>query len=205
MKLYFAPNTVSVAVCVALHEAGQPHDLIKVDFAASEQTGTAYLGINAKGRVPALETNGTVLTETGALLDYIAALHPNAGLMPSDPVEAARVRSVMYYLASTMHINHAHKMRGQRWATEQSSLDDMKAKVTENMTASAAFVEDECLAGPFVLGDVISIADCYPYAVCNWLDGDGVDVAAFPKISTFLQTMEQRDSVKASRAKGVIV
>ncbi|MEP1519886.1 glutathione S-transferase family protein [Ascidiaceihabitans sp.] len=204
MKLYFAPNTIAVAVAVTLEEAGQSYDLIPVDFANGAQSSPAYLGVNSKGRVPALVVGDTVLTETGALLDYIAALNPKANLVPSDPMDAAKMRSVMYYLASTAHINHAHKMRGHRWADTEASFADMKAKVPETMTATAQYLETECLAGPFVLGAHISIADFYLYTVSRWLEGDGVNMADFPRITAFLSMMERRDSIQAVRAAGVI-
>jgi len=193
-----------VAVAVALQEAGLPHDLTPVSFAAAEQTKAPYLAINPKGRVPALETAGTVLTETGAILEYIAAQAPDAGLVPRDPRHAAKMRAVMYYMASTMHVNHAHKMRGARWADHADSHADMATKVRETMTASAAYIEADCLTGPFILGDIVTIGDAYLFAVCRWLEGDGVAIADFPKVAAFLDAMNDRDSVKAVRAAGVI-
>ncbi|MEO1778732.1 MAG: glutathione S-transferase N-terminal domain-containing protein, partial [Pseudomonadota bacterium] len=110
MKLFAAPGTISVAVAIALEEAGVAYDLHMLDFASGAQRDAAYRAINPKGRVPALALDsGTVLTETGAILDFVAAHDPR--LMPADPVHAAQARAVMYYLASTMHVNHAHKMR----------------------------------------------------------------------------------------------
>lgn len=203
MQLFFATNTISVAVAIALQEAGLEHTLTKVDFAKGEQMDAAYLGINSKGRVPALVSDDHILTETGALLEYIAALAPDKNLVPTDLVSAAKMRSVMFYVASTMHVNHAHRMRGSRWANAQSSFDDMTAKVPETMTASATYIENECLNGPFI-GDVISIGDCYLFTVCTWLAGDGVNLDAFPKITAFMGEMERRASVKSVRAAGVL-
>ncbi|WP_299367317.1 glutathione S-transferase family protein [uncultured Tateyamaria sp.] len=202
MKLYYAPGTISIAVAIALREAGIDHDTHKLNFAAGEQGSADYARINSKGRVPALETDGTILTETGAILEYIAALSP--GLMPADPVEAARARAVMFYLASTMHVNHAHKMRGHRWADTPASWEDMTAKVPETMAASAQYIEDECLTGPFILGDTVTIADAYLFVVCNWLPGDGVDLAPYPKLSAFMTAMENRVSVQAVRSNGML-
>ena len=202
MKLYYATGTISIAVAIALEEAGLPYETHQLDFAAGDQTSPDYTAINPKGRVPALDVDGTILTETGALLDYVAAQAPH--LMPDDPVQAAKARSVMYYLASTMHVNHAHKMRGHRWADQDSSWKDMTAKVPETMTACAQFVEDECLAGPYILGDAPTIADAYLFMVCTWLPGDGVDLAPFPKLRAFMEAMEARDSVKTARAKGML-
>ena len=205
LKLYYFPGTISVAVAITLQEAGLEYDPVKVDFAAAEQTKPDFLALNPKGRVPALVTdNGTILTETGALLDYIADLKPDAGLVPQDAEDAAHMRAVMYYLASTMHVAHAHKMRGSRWADQQSSFDDMTAKVPETMTACAQYVETECLRGAYANGDYLTLADPYLFVVCNWLKGDGVNLSDFPKISAFLSLMESRDSVKAVRAKGIL-
>ncbi|APX13407.1 glutathione S-transferase family protein [Tateyamaria omphalii] len=202
MKLYYATSTISIAVAIALEEAGLPYDTHQLNFAAGDQQSPGYAKVNPKGRVPALEVDGTILTETGALLDYIATQAPH--LMPTDPIQAARARSVMYYLASTMHVNHAHKMRGHRWADQDSSKQDMKAKVPETMTASAQYIETDCLTGPFILGDQITIADTYLFMVCTWLPGDGVDLAPFPKLRSFMDAMEARDSVKTIRAKGML-
>ncbi len=204
MQLYYAPRTISVAVAIALEEAGQDYEAIRLDFADGEQTKPAYKQINPKGRVPALAVDGGILTETGALLDYIATIAPQAGLVPEDPVMAARMREVMYYLASTMHVNHAHKMRGQRWADKKSSWKDMKDKVAQTMTASCKYISSNGLRGPFVLGEAFSLADAYLYVVCSWLEGDGVDVSAFPKILAFRETMEARPSVQAVHAAGML-
>ncbi|WP_286779877.1 glutathione S-transferase family protein, partial [Sulfitobacter sp. UBA4523] len=102
LTLYFTPGTISVAVAIAIEEAALPYQPVRVDFATAEQTKPEYLAINPKGRVPALRLeDNTILTETGALLDYVAAIAPKAGLVPTDPTAAAQMRSAMYYLAST--------------------------------------------------------------------------------------------------------
>jgi glutathione S-transferase len=204
MQLYCTPGTISIAVAIALEEAGLPYEPVQVDFARAEHTKPASHQINPKGRVHALVVEGGILTETGALLDYIADLAPEAGLRPEDALQQARMREVMYYLASTMHVNHAHKMRGSRWATQQSSFDDMAAKVPETMATSAAYISENGLRGPFVLGEKISLADCYLFVVCNWLEGDGVSIADYPKIQEFMTAMEQRASVQAVRAKSML-
>lgn len=195
MKLYCCPKTISVASLITLHETGIPFEPIRVDFAKGEQTKPAYHAINPKGRVPALVTDQGILTETGAILEYIAALKPEAELVPADPWQAAQMRAVMFYLASTMHVNHAHKMRGHRWADQESSHADMTAKVPQTMADSCRYIEDNALTGPFVMGDKFTIADPYLFTVCSWLEGDGVDVSAYPKITAFRAMMQGRKSV----------
>jgi glutathione S-transferase len=63
------------------------------------------------------------------------------------------------------------------------------------MTASAEHVEHHMLQGPYVLGEAVSLADPYLFVACSWLEGDGVDMANFPKIAAFVETMRTRASV----------
>ena len=204
MKLYYAKGTIAIATAIALHEAGLDFEPVRLDFRAGEQGTPEYQAINPKGRVPALVTDLGILTETGAILDYIADIAPAAGLRPSDPYEAAKMREAMCYLASTMHVNHAHKMRSHRWADQQSSFDDMKAKSVQTMTESAAHVENHVLQGQYVLGETFSLADPYLYVACNWLEGDGVSVADYPKITAFIEAMRGRASVAQVIADNMI-
>ncbi|MFW8593600.1 glutathione S-transferase family protein [Cribrihabitans neustonicus] len=204
MQLYYAPGTISVAVALALEEAGLEYEAVKIDFAAKEQASPAYAQINPKGRVPALAVDGGILTETGALLDYIADLAPDAGLRPADPLLAARMREVMYYIASTMHVNHAHRLRGARWAKERASWKDMQKMVPQTMAASCDYISQYGLRGPFVLGETLSLADCYLYVACTWLDGDGVKLEDYPRIAEFMTAMQGRASVQRLRAREMI-
>lgn len=201
LKLYFAPNTISVASAVALNE-GVHWEPVRIDFGAAEQTKPEYLAINPKGRVPALITPEGPLTETGAILEYIAETAVPS-LMPADPLQKARVREVMFYLGTTMHVNHAHKMRGARWANNQSSYDDMAAKVPETMAASCAYLEPQ-IVGPYFFGPEPTIADCYLFAILRWLKGDGVEIADYPKLAALKDAMEGRASVKKTIADGVM-
>ncbi|MDW4500101.1 glutathione S-transferase family protein [Sulfitobacter sp. D35] len=205
MRLYCAPKTISVAVYIALHEAGLTFDVTTLDFGAGEQTQAPYLEINPKGRVPTLElADGQRLTETGAILELVAALAPDAGLMPEDALAAARVRSVMYYLASTAHVNHAHARRGARWADRPESHADMAAKVPQTMTQSARFIEAHCLGGDPLGGETPCVADFYAFMICSWMEGDGVAIDDFPGITAFLERMRARPSVRAAYDAGLL-
>lgn len=200
LNLYWAKNTISSASAIALNEGQVRWEGIEVSFASAEQTKPAYHAINPKGRVPVLVTSEGPLSETGAILEFIAATLVPA-LVPTDPLQAARMREVMYYLASTMHVNHAHKMRGPRWANVQSSIDDMAAKVPETMTSSCAFIEPQ-ISGPFLFGEHVTLADCWFYPISTWLEGDGVDTSAFPKIVAYRDAMKSRPSVIAATEMG---
>ncbi|UWR00011.1 glutathione S-transferase family protein [Rhodobacteraceae bacterium S2214] len=201
LTLHYAPKTISIAVAITLEEVGLAYDAVAVDFASGAQAKEPYLSVNPKGRVPALVTAAGTLTETGAILEFIA--ETSGQLIPDTPMATARMREAMFYLASTMHVNHAHKMRGHRWADQQSSFDDMTAKVSETMAASCAYLEEMLALDPFVTKD-FSLADPYLFMVLSWVPGDGVDLAAYPKLSAFVDMMKTRPSVQAVIAKGML-
>src|ERR1700719_3056968 len=127
LKFYYAADTCALASHIALEEAGAEYATVRISFAANEQRQPAYLAINPKGRVPALVTERGVLTETPAMLAFIAQSFPAARLAPlGDPFAFAQAQAFNSYLCSTLHVAHAHKGRGYRWATEETSFADMK-------------------------------------------------------------------------------
>lgn len=191
----------SVATHIALEEAGADYRDVKVDLAAGEQRKPEYLKINPKGRVPVLVTDKGPLTETVALLLYVAQTHPAAKLAPTDPFDLAKLQAFNAYLASTVHVAHAHKLRGARWTDDAAAIESMKAKVAANMTDCATIIENDYLAGPWVMGNQYSVADPYLHIITIWMAGDGVDLSRFPKLSAHKAAMEQRPAVKKVLAK----
>ena len=97
-KLYYAPGTCALASHIALQEAGCDYKAERLDFKANQQNSPDYLAINPKGRVPALVTEHGTLTETPAILAFIAQSFPQAKLAPTDPFAFAQVQSFNDYL-----------------------------------------------------------------------------------------------------------
>ena len=94
LKLYYAPDTCALASHVALEEAGADYSTVRIRFGAKEQQSPEYLAVNPKGRVPALVTDRGVLTETPAMLAYVAQSFPQARLAPlTDPFAFAQVQA----------------------------------------------------------------------------------------------------------------
>jgi glutathione S-transferase len=197
LKLFYAVGSCALASHIALEEAGAEYEAVRLDFAAADQRKPEYLKVNPKGRVPALITDSGILTETPAILAYVAQVFPQAGLAPlADPFAFARVQAFNSYLCSTAHVNHAHFTRGARWADEPSSLEDMKRKVPKNVGDSFALMESEMVEGPWVMGNAYTICDPYLFTVAGWLPRDSVDIARFPKIHDHHKRMAERPAVK---------
>ncbi|MCA1455037.1 glutathione S-transferase N-terminal domain-containing protein [Bradyrhizobium sp. BRP22] len=197
LKLYYTPGTCALASHIALEESGAPYTIERIDFKTNQQNSPDYLKVNPKGRVPALVTDHGVLTETPALLAFIAQSFPKAKLAPLDDIFAfAQVQAFNSYLCSTLHVAHAHKMRGYRWAAEESSFADMKRMIPKTVGASFALVERDMLRGPWVMGEAYTICDIYLFTMAQWLEGDGVDLAAVPKVVDHRKRMAERPAVK---------
>jgi glutathione S-transferase len=202
LKLYYAPGTCALASHIALAEAGAPYTTEKVDFKTNQQNSPEYLGINPKGRVPSLVTDRGILTETPAMLAFIAQSHPQAKLAPfDDPFAFAQVQAFNSYLCATVHVAHAHKGRGYRWATDETSFADMKRMVPKSVGAGFALIERNMLRGPWVMGETYTICDPYLFTIARWLEGDSVDLAALPKVADHRKRMAERPAVRQAMAE----
>jgi glutathione S-transferase len=197
LKLYYAPGTCALASHIALEEAGADYTTERLSFKINQQNSPEYLAINPKGRVPSLVTDRGILTETPAMLAYIAQVFPKAKLAPvEDPFAFAQVQAFNSYLCSTVHVSHAHKMRGARWAAEESSFADMKRMIPKTVGACFALIEKQMFRGPWVMGEAYTVCDPYLFTIAQWLEGDAVDIAATPKVADHFRRMAERPAVR---------
>lgn len=201
MKFYFSPHTCALATHIALEEAGARYELVKIDFAANGQRAPAYLSINPKARVPSLVTEEGVLTETPALLAYVAQRFPDANLAPlGDSFAFAQIQAFNSYLCSTVHVAHAHRMRGYRWADDEAAIKAMQRKVPQSVGDCFALIESVYLKGPWVMGDRYTICDPYLFTLAQWLEADGVDVGKLPAIAAHRRRVAERPATQRAIA-----
>jgi glutathione S-transferase len=197
LKLYYSPGSCALASHIALEEAGAAYTAERVDFKRNQQTSPEYLAVNPKGRVPALVTDRGILTETPAILAFVAQSFRQAKLVPfDDPFALAQLQAFNSYLCSTVHVAHAHRGRGYRWADDEASYADMKRKVPQTMGACFALIERDMLRGPWVMGETFTICDPYLFTIAQWLEGDGVDLSTLPRVSDHRQRMSERPAVR---------
>ena len=197
MKLYYTPMTCALSVHIALEESGADYETQKINFANNEQRSPEFLAINPKGRVPVLVTDQGTLTETPAMLAYIAQKFPAAKLAPLDDLfKFAEVQSVNSYLCSTVHVAHAHRVRGIRWADDEQAHESMKKKAPQNMADSCKLIEEQILKGPYIMGNDFSISDIYLNTICRWLASDNVEISDYPNLNAHFQLVSERPAVK---------
>jgi len=191
---YYSPNSIALAAHIVLDEIGVDYTAVKVDFGQNEQQSDTFKAINPKGRVPALVTERGILTETPAILTYLAQIFPASALVPGDdPFLFAKIQEFNAYLCATVHVAHAHKNRGRRWVDDEAALAAIRQKVPESMESVCRLIEDGLLQGPWVMGERYTICDPYLFSVARWLEADGVDAhSRLPRIAEHRERMLAR-------------
>jgi glutathione S-transferase len=199
LKLYYAPGTCALASHIALIDADADYEAVRLDFTQQQQQSTEYLAVNPKGRVPALVTEQGVITETPAILAYIAQRFTQAKLAPvGDPFAFARLQEFNSYLCATCHVAHAHLRRGTRWveAHETAAIEAMQRRVPSSVTQCFELIERGMLKGPWVMGNDYTVCDPYLFTLSRWLDGDKADLSKLPRVLEHRQRMSERASAK---------
>ena len=201
LTLYYAPHTCALASHIALEDAGADYETVRIDFAAKEQRQDAYLAVNPKGRVPSLATERGILTETPAILAFIAQAFPAARLAPlADPFGFAQAQAFNNYLCATVHVAHAHGRRGYRWADDEATIAGLKRAVPRSVGGVFDLIETTLFKGPWVMGEAYTICDPYLFTVSQWLEADGVDPAGLPRVLGHRRRMAERPQVQRAIA-----
>jgi glutathione S-transferase len=196
-RFYYGPKTCALATHIVLEYVGADYEAIKLDFRENQQRSKEYLAVNPKGRVPALVTDRGVITETPALLLYLAQTYPQAKVAPlDDPFALAEMQAANSWFCSTVHVAHAHGPRGSRWSDDPAALQSMKAKVSTNMSDCFDLIEKELLRGPWLMGANFTVADPYLFTMSSWLATDGVEMAKFPRVAEHYKRMLEMPAVR---------
>lgn len=197
LTLYYSKASSALAPHVLLEEVGADYTLAEVPLAKGAHKAAEYLDINPKARVPALRTPEGIITENPAILTYIAATHPEAGMLPETAFERAQADALNAYICATVHVAFAHKQRGARWADTEEAQTAMQAKVASNLAECAELIERHYIAGPWVLGDRYSLSDAYLLLVPRWMGLAGVDLDPYPRLRAHRDAMLDRPATRA--------
>lgn len=197
LTLHFAPDSCALATLIVLEELTLDYRIAVVDLRAGDQRTAGFLALNPKGRAPVLVTEEGVLTETPALLDHLA--RAAGALLPAAPFDQARLLAFNSYLCATVHVAHAHRMRGCRWADDPAAIAAMQAKVPASVTEAFAVIENQ-LTGSWVMGEVFSVADPYLFTLAQWLEADGADLARLPRVLDHRERVGLRPAVQRALA-----
>jgi glutathione S-transferase len=203
MKLYYASGACSLAPHIVLEETGERYELERVDLAAGQQNSPDFLRVNPKARVPVLADGDWVLTEAPAILRYIAARHPAAGLWPWEPREEARCAEWLNWLSSTIQPAFVHVRRANRYASDPRAIEDVAATGKKNARELWQAVEEKIGQGPWAIGERYSVADPLLVVYWHWGRGPvfGFDMASdFPLWTAHARRLALRPAVQRAFA-----
>ena len=191
MKLYYSAGACSQAAHILLHETQLPHDSEAVDIRAKKTAiGADYLAINPKGSVPALQIGDEVLTENGAILQYIGDKAGNDTLLPGAGMARYRVIEMLAYLGSDVHKSFSPLFNPALGEDARQGWKDAVGKTFD-------FLEGQLDGRDYLLGPSMTVADPYLFAMLGWTGKLEIDLGRWPRLAAFRKRMEQRPSVQA--------
>jgi glutathione S-transferase len=197
LQLYFSPMACSLASRIALMEAGLDarYHLVHLGTKKVADDDGDFRGISSKGAVPVLVLeNGERLTESAAVLQYIADLNPERGLAPR-PGEADRYR-LQEWLSFVGTEIHKAFLFPTFWYKEDASLAKPRARIGQTLSVPAAHLADR----EFLVGQRFTVADAHLTWALLLLRAAGVDVAQWPSLVAYLERMQARPTVREAVA-----
>ena len=199
MKLYYSPGSCALAPHIAANEAGVKLDLVKVDLRAHKtESGEDYYGINPRGYVPLLELDdGTRLTESNVLIQYLADENPAAKLMPSERLARTKAQGTLTFIATELH-----KGFGPLW--DPSMPPEVKEGAKKKLAKRFDELNDTLGKQPYLGGVEFSGADAYAFTVVNWSNFHQIELKKWPNLAAYMQRVAARPNVqKALKEQGL--
>ena len=196
-KLYFSPGAVSMATHIALEEVGVPYTLEPILIKEGQQLSDRYRRVHPLGRLPALEIEpGVVLTETPALLSYLAELAPQLQLLPESGLPRARANEWMSLLASAVHVTFISFFRPDRYTSDEAARAALKVDGKQRFFDLLRYVEGRLPERGFVLGDGYSLVDAYLTVFFLWARRFELPVQELPRYARLVGTVLPRPAVR---------
>ncbi|OAF06229.1 glutathione S-transferase [Bradyrhizobium centrolobii] len=197
LQLYFFPMACSLASRIALTEAGieARYHLAHIWTKKVVDDGSDFRSVSPKGAVPVLILeNGERLTESAAVLQYIADLKPELGLAPrpGDP-DRYRLQEWLSFIGAEIHKAFLFPTF---WYKDDASLAKPRARIGQTLSVPATHLADR----EFLVGDRFTVADAHLTWALLLLRPAGVDIAQWPSLSAYLERMQARPAVREAIA-----
>ena len=200
--LYYAPNSCALASHIALEEVGADVDYVRLDLSKGDSRHPEYLKLNPKGRVPVMRTDRGVLSESPAILAWIAQTWPQGNIAPvNDPWAFAQVNSFNHFLSGTLHaIGYSGIFRSMRFADDEASRAAVKEKAYQTVTESLDLIEGKLHADAWVHGDAYTTSDAYLTVLYGWRRALDRELRPFPKLAALEARVLARPAVQRAIA-----
>ncbi|WGD55754.1 glutathione S-transferase N-terminal domain-containing protein [Bradyrhizobium sp. CB1650] len=197
LQLYFSPMACSLASRIALMEAGidARYHLVHLVTKKRIEDDADFRTISPKGAVPVLILeNGERLTESAAVLQYIADLRPETGLapQPGDP-ERYRLQEWLSFIGTEIHKGFLFPTF---WYKDDASLAKPRARIGQTLSVPATHLA----AREFLVGDRFTVADAHLAWALLLLRPAGIDITQWPSLVSYLERVQARPAVREAIA-----
>lgn len=184
--LYGEPDSGSFTPEAMLAMVGASVTLVDLDLTRLDQRKPDFLAINPVGRIPALLTpEGTLLTESVAIVLHVAERFPDAGFLPpAGSIDRARAYRALLMVASEIYPAIAREDYPERFTPTGEAASAIRTQALFDLQTAWEIVEREIVAGPFVLGDTFSVADIYLTGISRFILEPSWRAARIPRIET---------------------
>jgi len=202
IELHYDPGTAAMVPHILLEELGVPYRRVRVDRAANEHKGAAYLALNPNGLIPVLVEDDLVLYETAAIVLHLCDRYPEATLAPAlGSSERAHFYKWLVWLTNTLQATLLLYFYPERWvnAGNTAAASELKAHA-ETRVGPLLDQLDAHLgrhAGPWFGGAQYSALDAYVFTMCRWTRNfQSAPARARPRLGPYLQHMLERPAVQ---------
>ncbi len=212
MKLYGSRNSRSLRCAWALEEAGATYDYQRVWMMKGEGQSAAFKTVNPAGKIPVLTDGDLTLTESSAIVMYVAEKFPAAQLMPIDGVTRAEVFRWIFYVVTEIE-PHLWAIAQHRFALpEDKRVAAVEPTLVWQLQRALRPIEKTLAAHPFIAGDAFSVADiltthCLTWALSAKLEGVGESSLAYierMKVRPGFQRASEREKLEAEKHEAAL-
>jgi glutathione S-transferase len=201
LELFHHPGFVSLAALIALEEAGASYRCTLVDFAHGENRRPAFLAINPYGQVPALKLpSGVVITETVAIMCYIANEYGAATLAPTNPIEYARWIAAMARMATEYHPTFNRVVRPDMTVDGATAQEDVQAAARERYASNLSELDARLSSSPWIVGEAYTLADAHAFVFYEWGTRAKFPMAEYELFNAWHERMLRREAVQRALA-----
>ena len=196
LKLYFFPGACSLAAHVALEETGAPYERKSVDLRGGEQNGEEFRRINPRGQVPVLDVDGTVITESVAILAHVGRQFPQARLLPTNAVEEARCLALMTWISSQVDPVFRRLARPERIVSDDAARSNVKESAADAYWEKCQEIDSLIADREWLMGTQYTVCDAYALVYYGWATRFNLPVVKLANYTAHKQRLLERPAVR---------
>jgi maleylpyruvate isomerase len=199
MKLYtFFRSGTSHRLRIALNLKGIPYEHEAVDLRREGHLTPQYKAVNPQQLVPALDVGGRILTQTPAIIEWLEERHPSPPLLPKDPDQRARVRTLAAIVGCDVHpVNNRRILETLRkdFGADEDAISRWCGRwITEGFDALEALISEDVARGRFCTGDAPTLADVYLVPQVESARRFRLDMSRWPTLMSIDQACGELDA-----------